>query len=62
MEEQKVFSCKVECVNCGRQFTVPNIATPLPNHPGPGELAEPGNPIIPCPGSGMAGFPVDPAV
>ena len=52
---------KVACVYCGRQFTVPDLSTPVPKHPGKGERKRQGIPGIPCAGSGLRGTPIKPS-
>lgn len=53
---------KVECVMCGRQFTVPNLSSRVPKHPPKGENPEPYVPYIPCVGSGQIGIPIEPVI
>jgi uncharacterized Zn-finger protein len=45
---------KVKCAYCGRQFTVPDLATPLPKHTAKAVARGPGIPIS-CAGSGLPG-------
>ena len=46
---------KVSCMQCGREFTVPDISSPVPKHPPKGQPAQTGIPYIPCVGSGVIG-------
>ena len=50
---------KVECVVCGRILIVPQINSPLPNHPEKGKVVRPGVPYTPCPQSGQTDLFVD---
>ncbi len=51
---------KVKCAYCGRQFTVPDLATPVPKHPSKSGPKPSGIPYIPCAGSGLKGAPLKP--
>lgn len=53
---------KVECVLCGRTFTVPTASSPVPKHPPKGESKQPYTPYVPCPGSGQIGIPIEPVI
>ena len=50
---------KVECVVCGKKFTVDKIDSSVPKHPQLGEQRITGIPYVPCPGSGNRGMYVD---
>ena len=52
---------KVACIYCGRQFTVPDLSTPVPKHPRKGDQKRSGIPGIPCAGSGLKGNPIKPS-
>lgn len=53
---------KIECLICGRQFTVPDVRSLVPKHPPKGEPAELGIPYVPCAGSGQPGLPIEPVI
>jgi len=53
----------VECVECGKEFRVPDMMSLVPKHPREGETDKFGNfGYIPCPGSGLRGKPVEPSI
>ena len=49
---------RVRCRNCGKIFTVPGIASPLPEHPIEGKKTDFGV-YLPCPGSNHSGILVE---
>jgi hypothetical protein len=49
---------RVRCRHCGRVFTVPGIASPVPEHPIKDKKTD-FNVYLPCPGSGHAGILVE---
>ncbi len=53
---------KVECIVCGRRFTVPTVSSAVPKHPPKGEPTQPYVPYVPCPGSGQIGIPIEPVI
>ena len=46
---------RVECLVCGKQFTVSTVQSKIPKHPPKGVLKVPNMPYIPCAGSGQTG-------
>ena len=53
---------EVECMACGRKFTLPDILSPVPKHPPKGENVPPGLPYVPCVGSHTTGIPIGPTI
>ena len=50
---------KVECIFCGKIFTVSHKDSPMPRHPTIGEKSKPGVTYIKCPRSGQKGLFID---
>ena len=53
---------RVRCRNCSKVFTVPGIASPLPEHPIERPLKDKKTDFgvyLPCPGSGHSGILID---
>ena len=50
----------IKCLSCGKELKVPTMMSVVPQHPRKGETEKPG--YKPCPGSGIAGLLVGPAV
>jgi len=59
MQNRYSIRYKVECLVCGRKFTVPSMKSRVPKHPRLGEERITGLPYVPCPGSGSVGLYVD---
>jgi hypothetical protein len=53
---------RVRCRHCNKVFTVPSIASPLPEHPVERSIKDKKtdfNVYLPCPGSRHAGIPIE---
>lgn len=62
MERKGELRYKVECMVCGRRFTVSSISSPVPKHAPKGEHVEPHMPYVACVGSEMVGIPIEPVI